>query len=692
MNFSRSNSLLIGIAVLLLIPVVLAAIAPLLAPIPAQASSWTAPPLPERDEPLPDFQHLIEPLPIVVRDLPDTASQDVVAIYDVATLTDNQTALQMVEAASNAIPVPPERRSEWDNWVQFGQSEAPPRAILDSLQGDPQNADRLSNLAAAIYFSNKTQVEDISYSRERQSWLLLQATTDLFPGNRNAFLNYAFVSAGYIMGRIASDDPIDFAEWLTGHRDDPTALTIAVELVVNHTLGFDLDSAALAEYATALSKSSDTAHAALGHALLGDLQMARYQLDGPDSSRTTAPYELQSAAHVALEHYDTALQFSDDPSIYAARALMLSILGDIPAAIDSQQRAVDLQPDSLALKLQLVSHYLDLRGSVDEMRRSIETAREIEREAVANTLERAGIQLAEVRFLSDTRNLVTLVANRPAVFYAIYLPGMAGAGYGISFTEIPIYNSRPEASYGNDPLSRAVGGIVAKSEALGDADGMAGDVAAYIAVRGGSSGIVFPSYVAPEFAEKSGATARLVADYGSPSESDLVIGDVNQAAGWLRFMGSNRGAMQLCQEANELASDAGRQNNTQRCIGENAYLVGDYKTAQQAFEAIDDPFMAGYVAHRRGNLDDAKRFLQAAREAQLSRQYDSIQRLGDIALESGQPGDAIQNYDEWLAWAEAGNCYDGRCLACVIDMCQVLNEQFPLVYSNRGVATLQLAT
>ncbi|MEZ4499809.1 MAG: hypothetical protein R2839_06955 [Thermomicrobiales bacterium] len=114
---------------------------------------------------------------------------------------------------------------------------------------------------------------------------------------------------------------------------------------------------------------------------------------------------------------------------------MLSIIGDIPAAIRSQQRAVDLQPDSLPLALQLASHFLDLSRSVDDMRRSVASAREIEREAVARTLGREGIPLADVRFLADSRYLIPLAANRPATFFAIYLPGMAGAGYGISFTE-----------------------------------------------------------------------------------------------------------------------------------------------------------------------------------------------------------------------------------------------------------------
>lgn len=693
MRVSRGNAVLIVIAVLLLLPVVLAAIAPLLAPIPAQATSWTAPPLPDREESLPGFQHLLEPLPIVVRDLPDAESRDVVSIYDAATLTDNAAAWAMVEAANKAIPVPPAQRTDWDYWVQSGQGDSPPRTILASLQGDPQNGDRLNNLAVAIYFSAKTRNSEGGYSTNRQSWRLLQATLEVFPETRSAFLNNAFLSDDYLVsGHSPNDPPVDFAGWLNEHQEDPTALTLAVEIVVNHARGFNLDAATLSEYATTLSLSSDAAHAALGHALLGDLQMAEFRFGNPAPSSEVAPYEFQRAAHLALEHYDSALQLSDDPSLYAARALMLSIIGDIPAAIRSQQRAVDLQPDSLPLALQLASHFLDLRGSVDDMRRSVASAREIEREAVARTLGREGIPLADVRFLADSRHLIPLAANRPATFFAIYLPGMAGAGYGISFTEIPLYSRRPEGSFGNNPLTRAVGGIVAKSQALGDVDSIDDDVAAYLAVISGSNSIVFPAYIVPDSGEEAVATARLVADGESASSADLAIGDVDMAAEWLRFMGDNEKAMKLCQHANTQAEEgSGLQFNMLRCTGDNAYLVGDYETAQQAFEALGDQFMAGYVAHRRGDLGEAERLLKAARESQPQHQYDALQRLGDIFLESGQPSRAVQSYDEWLAWAEPGDCYDGVCQSCVRDMCIVLNAPLPFVYSNRGVAVLQTA-
>ncbi|MBX3072051.1 MAG: hypothetical protein KF883_16215, partial [Thermomicrobiales bacterium] len=665
MNISRSNSLLIGIAVLLLIPVVLAAISPLLAPIPAQASGWTAPPLPERDEPLPDFQHLIEPLPIVVRDLPDAASQDVVAIYDAATLTSNRAVQELLGAASNAIPVPEEWRGEWNAWVQFGEDEAPPRAVLESLQNDPQNADRLSNLAAVIFYSNRIQREYISFDQDRQAWSLLEATLDLFPENRSAFLNYALV---IILERLAADRTVDFAGWLAEHPDDATALTFAVEIVANDDPGFNLDPATLSEYATALSQSSDAARAALGHALLGDLQVADFRLkaNSDDSSRLSAPYDLQRAARRALEHYDVALQLSDDSSIYAARALMLSILGDVPGAVASQQRAVDFQPDSLPLKLQLADHYLDLRGSVDEARESVETAREIEREALAGAPYREEVLLSEVRFVSATRDLVALVANHPAAFYTVHLHGGAGGGYEIAFTEIPLYGRRPAASDSGDPLIRADFGIFMKSQALGD-----------VAALG------------PDANESAVATARLVADHKSPSETDLATGDAIGAANWLRFLGSNKEAMELCRAAKEVAVESFQLDSLERCIGESAYLAGDYKTAQHAFEAIDDLFMAGYVAHRRGDFDEAERLLRASSESQPLRRFDAMQRLGDIHLDAGRPGDAVLVYDEWLAWAETGRCRSGLCQVCPDGYCIVVNQQWPRAYSNRGIARLQ---
>ncbi|MEZ4499810.1 MAG: hypothetical protein R2839_06960 [Thermomicrobiales bacterium] len=63
--------------------------------------------------------------------------------------------------------------------MQSGQGDSPPRTILESLQGDPQNGDRLNNLAVAIYFSAKTRNSEGGYSTNRQSWRLLQATLEV---------------------------------------------------------------------------------------------------------------------------------------------------------------------------------------------------------------------------------------------------------------------------------------------------------------------------------------------------------------------------------------------------------------------------------------------------------------------------------------------------------------------------------
>lgn len=71
---------------MLLVPAALAAAVPALAPIPGPLPAKTASPLPDREAPLPGFQHLLDPLPLVVRDLPDEASGRVVAAYDRSTL------------------------------------------------------------------------------------------------------------------------------------------------------------------------------------------------------------------------------------------------------------------------------------------------------------------------------------------------------------------------------------------------------------------------------------------------------------------------------------------------------------------------------------------------------------------------------------------------------------------------------
>ena len=195
---SRRHYALIGISVLLLVPIAMAIFAPLLAPIPTQADGWTAPPLPQRDQQLPGFQGLLEPLPLMVRDLPDAESQKVIALYDATSFTDHQSAMQMLADAEAAVPVPSSLASTWKSWVNDWQGDTVPYAVLDVLRNDPQNADRLSNLAMAMYFAELTIGPDgniMTGGRVGQASQLLEATVMHFPGSRAPLLNSMFLSS-----------------------------------------------------------------------------------------------------------------------------------------------------------------------------------------------------------------------------------------------------------------------------------------------------------------------------------------------------------------------------------------------------------------------------------------------------------------------------------------------------------------
>ncbi|MEZ4499808.1 MAG: hypothetical protein R2839_06950 [Thermomicrobiales bacterium] len=97
-----------------------------------------------------------------------------------------------------------------------------------------------------------------------------------------------------------------------------------------------------------------------------------------------------------------------------------------------------------------------------------------------------------------------------------------------------------------------------------------------------------------------------MADGESASSADLAIGDVDMAAEWLRFMGDNEKAMKLCQHANTQAEEgSGLQFNMLRCTGDNAYLR-EIMRRPSRHSALGDQFMAGYVAHRRGDLGEAE--------------------------------------------------------------------------------------
>ncbi len=682
---SRNQWVMTSVVALLLVPVLMAAIAPVLAPIPSPAAAWTSPPLPERDEPLPDFQHLLEPLPLIVRDLPDAASRNVIAIYDTTTFTDDESASRMLAEAGLAIQVPARLDTAWRSWLHDWQGDAVPGSVMEYLATDPRNAGRLSNLAVAMHSVWVTTAgPNIVGSARLQSLILLESTLRSFPESREAIMNYMYIrSVGWNGGPIEDRGAI-FNAWLTSNPDDATALYLAVNLYLNNSIwDYEQDVDALRTLAVGMAASDDPARAALGHAILGDLELGNLELDenAAYSRLEVAPFTVMHSARLALEHYDQALLLSDDPSIYTARALALEMLGDIPSAIDAQQRAVDLDPRSITSRLLLADLVLQRRGSVEEVRESIETARAIEREAISITLDQPTPTLGDIRVLDGTGELAGLASNRPERFYIYYVPPMAGAGFAVAFDEIPLYTRQPASRSGMNPVARAASNAILKSEALGDPDGAVDDAGRWQTLNRDPR-FTWTSY-STSF-EPSRAIALLVAGDGDLASMELEFRDVLSAATWLGFAGSNQEAIDLCEAAQDRGAPEDYVDSLQECIARNAYLLGDHERSQEAFESIGDDFMVGYVAERRGDLDEAARRYRLVAESEAHTRYIAMLRLATVLLEKGDFEEAIRLYDEFLAWPSDND------FGCVFDACTAVGHVRPMAQNNRGIAKLRL--
>lgn len=685
---SRREYALIGVTVLLLVPVLMAALAPLLAPIPTQASGWVAPPLPQRNEPLPDFQHLLDPLPLIVRDLPDDASQNVAAIYDTVTLSNRQSLEALVDAAAQAIPVPSTLQAEWNAWIrtvnESSQDDSPvPYAVLSALQGDANNGDRLSNFAVALYL-RAIEPESIG----SQPLALLRATVQVFPGSRGAVLNYMALGANPYL----SDNPdgtVVFEEWLESHPDDVTAIQLSVFLYTQgRTWSYDPDPAFLARFARDLAASPDPPRAALGHALLGDIAFRQ-----AESHQEFAPYDARQLALGALQEYDLALGFSDDSSLYSARSMALAFLGNTESAIATQQRGVDIQPESITPRIHLASLYLNKRGSETEIHDAAVTARNLSREALDASRNQGEPPLADVQVLTAGRGVSAIgvdqsqyAAARPARSYFVSYPfcGMAGGGYAISFDLIPVVVDPSFGGIANIPAIRAAYLANNSSVILGDPQGAHDDLERMRQIFDDSLWVwdMPQCVIHPAFLESSMAEASLVAD---SSEAEDVSGAFG-VLGLLRSAGLNEQAIEICRTANERGEDfhESARSRLELCIAENAYLAGDYETSQQAFESLGNDLMVGYVAQRRENLDEAIRRYRLVVESSSEYGYVAMLRLADALLDSGDPERALAYYDELISWLDTDE------YGIVNQASLPVEVMRPLAYSNRGEARLMM--
>jgi tetratricopeptide (TPR) repeat protein len=704
---------LIGVAVLLLIPLGTAAFAPLLAPVPSQAAGWSAPPLPERDEPLPDFQHLLDPLPLIVRDLPDAASRQVVTTYDAATLTDHQTSLELLEAAEQSIPVPSNLDAQWNSWLNSTMNVEPesepapiPDSILTALQGDPQNGDRLSNLAVAMYFVELTAPTGQATSPLSLIYgplpvrvlMLLHSTMTMFPESRGATLNFVALSQVFQGGRGFSpqvgEDVRRLRSWLDDHPDDATALLLLLQLHQSQSVDSP-DRETVRTYIARFADRAAGSGAALAHVLSGDLLMVEVHNASAD-----APFAGRQIVLQALEEYDKALQLSDDSSIYTARAMALEQLGDIPSAIRAQQRALELHPESVTLHLRLTQLYLELRGDEANVIDAVQSARSLSRDGFDLAKRPEGISLSEIGLRNEVETLDGFAFRRPERYFLPLGTTAGGAGGSfVSFDSIPVYENvpvlvQPGELKANSPLIWAAHYAILCSVILGDPGGVEEDLEGLKSLQMSSAwrsdqldALLVAMRDVSEWTKATVDAAGSVSDPENFAYASLDYFGISIAVDAVRYAGLPQRALAICRSALETPGFESKNDNMSTmlwtCIAENAYLAGDYETSQRAFETLGDDLMSGYVAERRGSRDEAEERYRREMATGTPDAYLAMLRLADMTLQE-DPAGAIETYNRVIGWAiESNGCGEGG-------WCVPLSEKLPLAYGNRGVARLQV--
>lgn len=367
----------------------------------------------------------------------------------------------MLAAAEGAVPVPPNLEGDWKEWLRHLRSDTTdpepiPGTILRALRRDPRNGDRLSNLAVALFCTavvrERGQLQSgdalLTDPRVDKVGMLLDSVSRTFPGSRGAVLNHHFMTCMLFRSCNPSSSAYPrqvapISNWLAAHPDDATALQVLVSMHLRNGEPVP-DASPVPALLDRFLRTADGPRAALGYSLLGDLKLSVARSRQPD-----APFAAEQTAWQALHEYDKALALSDDPSIYAARASALESIGDIPAALTTQRRAVQLQIASVPLRLRLAELYIEQGGSEQRVQDAVRQARSAARQAFASALRQldphlSDVQLTTVDMSSDQPSAVQVAiesnwyaAFRPARTYVhLRLSGDRG-GFVIAYDLIP---------------------------------------------------------------------------------------------------------------------------------------------------------------------------------------------------------------------------------------------------------------
>ena len=580
---------------------------------------------------------------------------------------------------------------ETANNLPSGQERASlEKAAREELQADPNHARHLNDLAIALFaLGVSTQDDEFGepfrqfagggYARE-PAYDLLRLGVQAFPDDRALTLNLAWLasaSPGYLTEFEAELDPVaTLGAFVDRHPDDVTARLLLAHLQSVGDSDEDLERALRTlDPLAGSSTQQPVARLARGDAMLAHAE----------TRLTESPMLARRLAGDALSEYDEAAAAGGVPDAYAGRALALDILGDLHEAIEAQQAAVELNPDSAVWWLRLA----ELQGCAgDQAGREASARRAIEAD------EGSPPRLGSSRLIRADPTEHILVSDRGFGGYAlgsgrpalgVIWPEPQGTGvvididpFGTPPSCMPLDETEPQISAVEEAMLAAL--------ARGDSDG---------------AGTLFDQHWR-----------------GRPSEARLV--DLNTVANLLENFSTDDDAVDALLATQDrldpavagplcdaILRDGSFSTATLRtfevgptlgaCVAESAWRAGDEEAAHAAMQQVitmDDGvqvdglslLQAGMVAELIGATDEARAAYSRA-AANPATIVGALARLGDLAVTEGDPASAVALYDLVLAVVDQGA---GQALGDALSLPEV-RAAVQHVHNNRSVAILVAA-
>jgi tetratricopeptide (TPR) repeat protein len=563
---------------------------------------------------------------------------------------------------------------------------------MEALTADPRNADRLNNLAVALFALGTANQVGTPLTHLYEAELaspttlqnhaveLLAVVNRSFAANRTVRLNLAYFVS--VVPSPTGGIPAAIPSAERALADNPSDHTARLLLGSLQARRLDIASGLDRAHAVLQPLLADPTTAPLGRAALADAHLAAASI------RPAAPFLARDLARQALTEYDLALVATTDPGVFAGRATALSMLGAMSDAVAAQQRAVNLAPASVDFRLRL-AQLQEAAGDLAAMR--------------ATTAEAAGLieeawnpPLASLRY-------VAAPASPESGFVVPGDRGYLGYSFGSDRDHASISRTAEGGAFviSRDLIPRTNAANLDDWLRTGFTPDVVAHLAAAAAIVSGPAGA----------SNASDPAVLLAAGEPLPAGADPMVA-LRTAETALRHAGQFATAAALCQRLLAEPASAGFDRIAVRqCAGESAYLAGDFAAAAADLRGAYDEASGQAGEHgllANGSLNTLR--LRAAAASQAAGQHAVAQdlytlvaadlsdgvgpvaaaagKLGELALDAGDDTAATGWYDLVLAMVERSGAPFWSSTSAEITLAQSTAKR---AHGNRGVARLRLA-